>query len=185
MVLFDNSAMWFWQASGTIAIVISFIAVRIQLRLQRFTHIIDSTEKLVAIWNSNSNLRLRKQVCNKLKNDNSYFGNDSEELLDIFERIGLYVKIKALPSDVAWEAFSWFIDHYYVLSKNGIDEMRADYNDELLFNNFTWLAGKMNRVSCTKYTKPNLNINPSDLLTFLDSEIAIADVRLNINDNGT
>jgi len=180
MAFFSNESQWFWQALGTLIVGASLIALYHQVRLQRLSGIVDSMEKLTLLWNSENQLKLRLSVCEKLSKDINYFGNDTEELLELFERVGAYVKIGAIPEFAIWEVFSWYIDHYYEISRAGLTELRIHYKDPLLFENFEWLAVKLNNISRRKNLRSVVINNKSDAEKFLNGEINTARVLLGV-----
>ena len=168
------------QAFGIFFVVASLWSVKGQIRLQRASHIIGSVESLVATWNSENTLTLRKQVCQKMIEERTYFGSDSEELLEIFERLGMYERIGALPLDVIWEAFSWYVGHYHTLTQEGLKELRDHHGDEFLFENFEILAEKLQELSKEKGSISERTENNKKLGRFLTSEIKTANTLLNI-----
>lgn len=178
--LFSNEGQWFWQALGTVIVGASLVAVFIQVRLQRMASMVDAIEKLVSTWNSENQLRLRLNVCRRLINDKRYFGEDSEELLELLERIGAYVRFGALSEKAVWEVFSWFTDHYYELSRDGIAEMRKHHGDPLLYENFEWLAVRLNQISRKRGLRSLVVRNETDAQNFLNAEINTAELLLGI-----
>ncbi len=173
--LFSNEGQWFWQALGTVIVGVSLFSVFVQIRLQRMASMVDAIEKLVSTWNSDSHLRLRLSVCQKLIDDRQYFGADSEELLELLERIGAYVKFGALSEHAVWEVFSWYTDHYFELSRHGIAEIRRYHGDPLLFENFERLAVRLNKISRKKGLRPIVVQDQTDAQNFLNSEISTAE----------
>ncbi len=179
--LFSNEGQWFWQALGTAIVGTSLIAVFFQVRLQRMASMVDAIEKLVLTWNSENQLRLRLSVSQRLSSDSGYFGDDSEELLELSERIGAYVKFGALSEQAVWEVFSWYTDHYFELSRNGIVEMRKRHRDPLLFENFEWLAVRLNQTSRKRGLRSVVVQNQTDAQNFLDAEISTANLLLGLS----
>lgn len=181
--LFSNDGQWFWQALGTVIVGASLLAVYRQVRLQQMAGMVDAIEKLVMAWNSENQLRLRLAVCEKMRADATYFGADTEELLELFERIGAYVKFGALSERAVWDVFSWHIDHYYELARSGLADLRIHHKDRLLFENFEWLAIQLNKRSRDKGLQSLIVQNQSDARNFLNAEINTAQILLGLESN--
>lgn len=178
--LFSNEGQWFWQALGAVIVGASLVAVYRQVKLQRMAGMVDAIEKLVMAWNSESQLRLRLAVCEKMKTDITYFGDDTEELLELFERIGAYVRFGALSERAVWDVFSWYIDHYYELARSGLTDLRKHHKDRLLFENFEWLAIQLSNTSRSKGLPSHILQNQIDARNFLDAEINTAKILLGL-----
>ncbi len=153
-----------------------------QLRLQRYSHLIQSVENLVGVWNLSQFLNLRGRVCSKLPKDKSYFGSNMEERLRFFEQLGQYEKLKAIPQDNAWSTFSWFIDYYYELCGDEIYSLRMRHKDDLLLENFDYLARAMKRESRRFFQRLPIVLEDETIAEFLKVEIETSKLLLSLPD---
>lgn len=164
------------QAVASAGLIISLFLIWRQLRTQNFSHNLQSMEILREIWDSERQLRLRLAVATKLQSNRNYYDEDFGELLEIFERMGAYVRQGSISKELVWHCFSWYIEHYFEIARDGVLLSRKKYHDEFIFTEFFFLAREMKEI--TK-KRNGAKITDEMSVIFLEAEIATAKLLLN------
>jgi len=153
-----------------------------QVRLQTATHVVQTLAAMHQRWSEESMLRARYLVCSRYLAGDKSFDGISEYIAEFMEELGGYVKMKAVPVDVMWDAQSWYLEHYYPLFKSGIESTRQIYHDVTLYSNMESLFIQMSKHSGEK-NAPNPERGERDLQRFAESEVQMAAAFLNLHDN--
>jgi hypothetical protein len=154
MQLLGAGSEWFWTMLEFIVVAVTAILIYGQIRIQTNGHIIAATESLVTQWNSDRVIALRKVVCRAwLENDHS-FSPAAQSLAEVFEKFGLYAKIKVVPDEIMWDSLSWYAEYYHHMFEDGIEQARGQFKDNTLFENFDLLCERFKKVNASR-SAPN------------------------------
>jgi len=187
---------WFWAMMQFFVIAATLILIYLQVRIQTAAHVVQTeahvaqtaahvVQALTTIhnrWNSEPMLRARHKVCSDLLEGRRDFDGIDEYVAEFMEELGIYVQIKAVPADSMWEAQSWYIEHYYCIFKNGIENMRARYKDPSLYNNCKALYERMNEISRQKGV-PVFERRDDELKRFAGNELLLTKAFLHLKES--
>lgn len=129
-------------------------------------------------------LRARHAVCDRYLRSDLAFDSVSDYIAEFMEELGNYVKIKAIPPAVMWDAQSWYVEHYYSMFKAGIEERRQIYHEELLYQNFQDLFDLLKQQS-KKHRAPSADRGPEDLRRFAEDELRVTSAFLQLQAGGS
>lgn len=154
--IFSTNGSWFWDMSQFFVITISLILIIRQLRLQRDAHLVNSLATLDARWKSQLMLKARKKTCEQYSPDSKTVNQYAAQILYFFEELGMYMEKNIMTIDVIWEIYSYDIEHYWPITKNGILSLRKKSNDSSYYSNFEKLYNsiqKYNKKMKTPFTE--------------------------------
>ncbi len=46
---------------------------------------------------------------------------------EFIEELGVHISLLEMPEQVIWETYSWYIEHYFLMMRDGINEYRITY----------------------------------------------------------
>lgn len=124
---------------------------------------LDALLNLDSRWKSDKVCKARKDACNNYSHNNNTINQDETEILGFFEDIGIFLKRGAFDSELIWDKFSYYIDHYWYMFKSHVLEFRRIEKDNTWYEKFEYLKKEMDIVS----TKKKVKIDPKS-----DDEIA-------------
>jgi hypothetical protein len=173
---------WFWSFCQFIVVTFTliFIAKQVKLQTQQTeiatnSHVVQAFCTIQERWNSETMQRVRYEVCSQWKKGNHEFDGACEHIANIFEEVGTFVKIKAIPEDVVWDIQSWNIEYYWCIFENGIAKARKDY-EEPVYCEFEGLFRKMRDISDKKEVP---SVDKPSIEVFLEREIRATQACLN------
>jgi cbb3-type cytochrome oxidase subunit 3 len=160
--MFEAITAW-----ATIAIAIGtllsvYVAYRgIKSQTQSFANSVAANLalKLVHDFDSSENRGRRSRAANALLNHLALA--EIEDLFDVFETIGLFVRKGFLDADIAHSFFFHWVNLYWVASKHLIEEKRKASAD--LWTDFEYLYNRLLQIQIAEDSRSRF-INPSDEL---------------------
>ena len=90
----------------SIAVIVSIVALILQLRRSKFALSVELLQKLDERFNCPDFYKKRKAAIESIK---SKTFSDIHEILDFFETIGLLLKRGAVDKEMVWSTFYWWI----------------------------------------------------------------------------
>ena len=138
---------WFWTMVQALAVIITLIFIYKQVRAQRYGNMLTYSHILREYWESPRMVQSRKETCKNSKTGNRAIGSEEGNVLSFFEEIGLLVEKEAVSIEYAWEAYSYFIEYYWMILKPNIEKFRRDTNDDQWYCKFEILVGSMEKYA--------------------------------------
>lgn len=132
-----------------VVVLVTLIAIYIQIRLARYANMLPLFTSLEARWWSPRLVRARHNACTRHL-DSQYepapgLAADEDAILAFFEDVGLYVAHGVLAKSIVWEKLSLIIEQYWQMLAPRIDfERRVD---PTYFTHFERLRRTMLRIS--------------------------------------
>jgi hypothetical protein len=136
---------WFWAAINCALICITVFVIWRQLRLQRFSHVIQSMFLFDQRWRSAEMLTARREVCEHYAPDEDTLNRPEDFVSRFFEDLGTYVIHRALPLRFVWSTFGYDIEHYWPMLFASIRRLRQETGDITLFVSFERLHRRFRR----------------------------------------
>lgn len=126
-------------------IVLGFMLVCWQLRIQRRSHALQAMFALDGRWHSPEMVRARQAVC--IRNTAEVIPLEGEEdfVARFFEDLGSYVYRGSLPLPFVWTTYSYEIDHYWTILEPAILRLRTETGDPTFFGLFERLKRRSDR----------------------------------------
>ena len=177
--LWTNDGSWLWALIQALAVVVSLFFISRQIRIQTATHVVQSLSTINARWNSDTMIRARFDVCSRCASKRFEFDGVADYVAEFLEELGMYLKIRAVSPEQMWQAQSWYIEHYYWMFKEGIEQVRSEHKDESLYTGFESLFATMTLIS-KRHRAPTFRRSPEDLLAFAKSELSLAGAFLSL-----
>lgn len=145
-ITFIDSA-WIWSCIQAVAVTVTLGLIAYQIRLQRLSDVVQSICTLQQRWNLDQMVRARRIVCRRFIEKNYVFDGVSEYVAEFFEEMGHYFNIKAVSRPALWSVFSWEVERYYMIFKEGIIENRDHFNDSTIYCEFEEMFIRMDKMS--------------------------------------
>lgn len=183
-LIIGKDSSWLWSMLQFFAVTITLIFIYFQVRTQTATHLVNTVTTINTRWNSEPMLRARYKYCSEWISGNKDFDAIAEYIAEFIEELGKYCKINAVPKDVMWSAQSWYVEYYYSLFKEGINEVRCRHHDPTLFQEFEDLFISMNKIS-KKNGAPVFEKQTKELEEFVKDEIRVAKAFLHLKEDDT
>ncbi len=136
LAFFTQETVWMWDVVNGIVIPITLIAILWTLWLQRASHVVATLDSVYARWNSEPMLRARRRVCSSWIDGKFNFEGDAEAVAELIEDLGNYAHARAIPGKTLWNGYSWYVEHYWVIFREGIYKIREDYGDSSIYERF-------------------------------------------------
>jgi hypothetical protein len=172
-LFWGTGSEWFWAFLQFLAVAITLFLIYWQIRLQTASHVVQSLSTIHTRWNSESMLRVRQHVCSRWIKGNRDFDGVAQYLAEFMEELGNYLRIRAVTDRDIWEVQSWYIEHYYLMLENGIEQYRQTYNDESLYLQFQFLFNRMRKMDLKRHS-PHFSGSEEKLMAFAKLELAVA-----------
>jgi hypothetical protein len=149
-------------------VAITLIFITRQVKIQTASHIVQSVCAIQERWHSEYMQRVRFDVCTRWKKNNRDFDGACEQSAEFIKELGTFLRTKAIPKDVMWDIWSWNIECYWAMFKEGIAKLRKDYKDDTLYTEFEKLFISMSKMNEKEGAIPQ---NTEDINDFIDREI--------------
>lgn len=108
-----------------VAVVLSIGLIFRQVKIQASAQIVQMRSEIQARWNQESMLRARLAACSDYLSGQYQFDGASEHVAEFIEELAAYMNSGAISSRNIWEVQSWYIEHYYAMFRDGIQDMRT------------------------------------------------------------
>lgn len=164
------NSSWLWSMLQFIVIFFSLIFIWWQVRIQRFSNMLNIINSLYERWHSNDILSARKEVCSNYKKSILKINQRDELVLHFFEEIGIYLKKRIINLSIIWEFYSYYIEYYWPILKPKITNMREEKKDKTWYENFEYLFNKICRYSKRKKLKVTTKTK-DEIEGFISSEL--------------
>lgn len=165
-----ETSQWFWSMAQTLIILGSLIFIYRQVRVQRFSNMLQTLSSLRENWNNDTIVAARKTTCINYQKGTKNIGKAEGEVLGFFEELGLLLKKRVVSTEFIWESYSYFIEHYWSMLEPNIKEFRLSTNDNSWYDNFESL-----RKAIGKYSKkrkcPSSDKTEEEIKRFIRGEI--------------
>ena len=149
--IFGQNSAWFWTMLQAIVVAITLYLIYRQLRVGRYSNMLDTLARLDEKWFSEVMLKARHGICcdyvNPEKKEDRRITYREAMVLDFFEDIGIFLKRRVLEKETVWESYSYSIEHYSQMLQVRVTEFRASSKDQSWYDNFQALAETMRKVS--------------------------------------
>ena len=165
-ILGDESGA-FWTMAGVLLLLVSFIFVIRQIRIQNHSNMMSFIQTSESSWRSKDFLEIRKIVC---ENTDKSIDYNKECILSFFEDLGILYKRKVIDLDLIWDKFSYYIESYWMIIEPSIKEYQAKSKDKTWYENFEKLSHDILSLSKKKTGNKNYEISEKELDKFRKSE---------------
>lgn len=172
---------WFWAMMQFFVIAATLILIYLQVKIQTAAHIVQTLSNIDTRWNSEIMLRARLKVCSDWIAGEKKFGEVSIYIAGFMEELGIYVRTGAVPSEFMWESQSWYVEHYYCMFKDGLEQLRELHKDINLYTQFEDLYKKMNEIN-RKNNSPAFFRREEELKRFANGEIELSKAFLQLRE---
>lgn len=162
----------FWTALGAIGAIVALYFIYKQLA---YAKNIAALEFLLKLWERFSSLEMRKSRRKLaevlINNPNDYVKIDelADDILRFFECLGLMVRKKTIPEDLAWQMNCYYVLRYWDVLSKYITWVRKKYNDLTYYSEVEHLHRKMLRLE-ERIVGKKITLQPSELQGFLEDE---------------
>jgi hypothetical protein len=131
-----SQSEWFWAMAQALIVAASLFFIAWQVQIQGHSNVLASLAGLNERWTSPEAVWARGTTCERWSRPASAFGNPEETVCSFFETLGLYVEKRVISREMAWEMYSYYVEHYWVLLHEGIANLRRKYDDNTLYCHF-------------------------------------------------
>ncbi|MEM2971350.1 MAG: hypothetical protein QW270_02875 [Candidatus Bathyarchaeia archaeon] len=172
----------FWIAIGSIGAIAALALTYRQIKRADIIASADFLLKLETNFCSENMLKKRRKIMEILKNNPNDFEKMDEcrDVFDFFEDLGLLLRKKAIPKELIWSAYCYWIQRYWTAFKNYVYWVRND-NDPTLYCEFEYLFNEIHSYDERKRNpsvlpfflrrKKPIEITQEELKDFIDEEI--------------
>lgn len=134
------------------AVLVGFIFIYHQIRLNRQANSITLLNSLRNRWNSPHLVAARIYTCQShlrcaSQNASIKLQGAETELLSFLEDLASFVRYGAIPEYFAWSYYRWYVDLYWHISKNGIFAYRSEFKDDTWYEDLEWLKKKFDKIT--------------------------------------
>jgi len=134
----------FWLAIASVGALITLAFIYYQIRTSRMIAASNFLLELVKKFDSKDMRICRKRLAKAIKEtpgDNQKIDACSD-VPGFFDDVGLLLKMKAVPIEIVWSSFSYWVLGYYRLLDNYINWARKEDNDPSYYAYFEYLVEK-------------------------------------------
>ncbi|MCW4044549.1 MAG: hypothetical protein NWE94_03415 [Candidatus Bathyarchaeota archaeon] len=164
----------FWVALGAIGALVALILTYLQLRASRIIAAADFLLRLENAFSATDMLVKRKQILLILKETpNDFRRMDTyRDVFDFFEEVGLLVRKRIIPTDLAWSDYCAWTLWYWSAFRGYIDWARRSDEDPTLYCEFEFLFNTMLKFERRKL-KRKVVVTPEKIAEFIEEEIGL------------
>lgn len=154
---------------------LALLGVCYTIYLQNSAHVVATLDMFHRRWNEPSMLRTRLRACERIiDNNENRFSQSMQHIAEYFEHMGTLAKLQAIDTTVLWSLYSWYIESYWYMFKDWINDMRVKNKDSSAYTEFEWLFKKMSQITQSK-NLPNFDKTRDELLEFARSDKKLAE----------
>jgi hypothetical protein len=163
-----------WTALGTWALVettlfLVIYQVRISREQMKVKIGLDFADKFDNNAMKLARSKLAKQILAKVDHDSI-----QEEVINLFEDIGTFLRRNYLDEELIWATFSFYAIRWWSVCKDYIlEERKRQDNDQTIFEDFENLVDVLYKVESKRRKLPRAKLEPDqdDINKFLKDEI--------------
>ena len=169
LFFWGEGSAWFWVMVQSAAILITLGFIYWQVRLSRYSNMLQTILKFRDIWSSDSMMKNRRDTCETYRKKSTSIRRVEEEVLTFFEEIGLLVEKRVVSEEFVWESYSYYIEYYWAMLEKNVQEYRKSTKDKSWFEHFEKLNHAMREFS-RKRGLPSTQKTAEEIDDFIDSE---------------
>jgi hypothetical protein len=145
MVVIGPGSEWLWNFLSGVALVVTFIAIYRQLRLQRSAGAIEHLASLKREWDSEGMARSVLATLLAIRDgcDPTHLPAAADDIGDFWQRVGYMVKAGDVDRHLVHEYLSAQIRAWWVWLAPTVRSWREREGLPFLYGHFEWLAGHM------------------------------------------
>lgn len=177
--LIGQGSEWFWALLQFAVVAATLLLIYRQIRVQTASHVVATLNGINARWNADAMLRARHACCSQWLAGHREFDPVADFLGEFMEELGTYFRLRALPVDILWGAQSWYIENYYSMLRDGMQQHRDEYKDDTLHSEFQALFNAMSTYSKSQGASASEK-SDDDLRKFAESEVKVAEAFLRL-----
>ncbi len=149
--LFKESAD-FWIILQTLAIIGSLIYIIRQTWISKLANTVNAIRDYRNEWDSSSMEKSRIECCKSSELFNSTTTTKNEaRIMNFYESLGLSLKYQVVDKNYVYHEFGYYIEYFWLLFKDKINDSRMRDGDETLYEYFEYLNKKMKKIAGNKY----------------------------------
>jgi len=163
--------------AAVVASIAAVVAIWIEGKRARFSQGLDILLRLGDQFNSASFVSKRRALAKLLASQERLSPLDqeerkrlSDEILDFFEMVGLFLKKKILDPELVHAEFFYWLYHYYALTKDHLAEFRRASNDNTVWEDAEWLYYTLLEV---EGSPPTITSSMAGINRFLQEESSL------------
>jgi hypothetical protein len=170
--VFGEHSEWFWVMMQTIVILVSLIFIYRQVRLQRYSNLLQMLIKMRETWDSPQMIRHRQTTCQNHRTGSKKIDAAEGQVLGFFEEMGLLLRKGVLEEEFVWGTHSYFIEHYWSMLQNNIKEYRLATEDSSWFEELETLRKRMGKFAKKKKVS-GLDKTEAEIAAFILGEMSL------------
>jgi hypothetical protein len=168
--LFGKGSEWFWALMQFIVVTITLLLIYGELRVSSAAHIVASLTSLNERWTSRTLVSHRKRICDANLKDMPVLTLGHQVVFTFLEELGLYIKRGWVPREVIWDTYSYYIENYWDMCSQEVQDRRRESNDQSVFEHFEHLARTM-RAMNKKRNIPDEKRTKEQIRKFAEGEM--------------
>lgn len=135
----------FWIAAGSMGAIIALLMTYRQMKRGDIIASADFMLRLVDKFSSESILKSRHDLMFIYrKNKNDFVSMDEcKNVLEFFSDLGLLLRKKAVPKEIVWSDFCFWILRYWIIFKPYVEWARTVEKDQTIYGQNEYLYGKI------------------------------------------
>lgn len=133
-------------------------------RAQANSHVFAALATLSSRWNSLPMFRARQMVASRFQEANGELEEGVWEIIaEFFEHLGACVRAEAISKELVWDAYTWYIENYWLIIKPTVLKLREKDNDPTYYERFEELYEEMMVITRKrlgdKYGRATMTLN--------------------------
>lgn len=177
----------FWIAVGSFGAIFTLALMYQQIKRTDFVASTEFLLKLDDNFYSDKMLKKRRKIMEIFKKDKGDFEkmNECRDVFDFFEILGLLVRMKAIPKELVWSDFCYWIQRYWTAFKGYVEWARKEDNDITEYGEFRYLFKEIHAYDERKRNPSflplflrrgkHIEITQKELEEFADEEIKLGE----------
>ena len=160
----------FWLMVQSLVILITLFYVQRQVRVNRYGNMLQTLNNMRENWNNKQMMGFRRTTCENYLEGTKKIEMAEGEVLGFFEEMGLLLQKKVVSQEFIWETYSYYIEHYWSMLKDNIQEFRLSTQDKSWYDHFEYLRDSVRRYSERKNC-PSIDKTKEEIKRFISSEL--------------
>ena len=149
MAFIGPGSEWFWTAISGVVLVVTFVAIYRQLRIQAAATAIEQLDQFVTEGAGESNNRAAVEILEWLRdgNDPAYIPTRAARALgDVWEKFALLTRVGHRDPKLLWRWESDAAQGWWLMLGPRIRRRRAETGDPSILENLEWLSELMAKM---------------------------------------